>query len=312
MHTWCIKCSTNDKPKRANFNLPGGAALYCKSCIPVGVVMVNVNHKRCEKCDKYPIYGYSGGPARVCVTHKDDDMVNVRYKRCEKCNKHPTYGYPGEPPRLCTAHKEDDMVDVKSKKCEKCDKQPIYGYDGGPARFCIAHKESDMVCVTTKICPGYNGKCPVRTHVAPYKQYCMSCDPDDGRRKRFKHLEGEFFDYITGKIDIHKREYRVNFDQNDTSKKFARVDGIVIGDGIVICIEVDEDGHKDYQCDEHRMHLVNGELLQLYPDHNIAWVRVNPTAKSTKTRDKRFDDVIKSVNCILETKKTELVYIGFA
>jgi len=311
MHTWCIKCAKNDKKKRANFNLPGGTALYCKSCIPVGVVMVNVNHKRCEKCDKYPSFGYSGGRTRVCVTHKEDDMVCLRYKRCEKCNKHPSYGYPGEPARFCTTHKEGDMVNIKSKRCEKCDKQSVYGHDGEPARFCIAHKESDMVCVTTKVCPGYNGKCPVRTHVGPYKQYCLSCDPDDGRRKRFKRLEGEFFEYITGKIDIHKREFRVNFDQNDTSKKFARVDGIVIGDDIVVCIEVDEDGHKDYECEEHRMHLVNGELLQLYPGHNIAWVRVNPTAKSTKTRNKRFDAVIKSVNCILETKKTEVVYIGF-
>lgn len=64
----------------------------------------------------------------------------------------------------------------------------------------------------------------------------------------------------------------------------------------------------DYECDEHRMHLVNGELLQLYPNHNVAWVRVNPTAKS---RNKRFDEVIKSVNCILETKKTEVMYVGF-
>lgn len=238
------------------------------------------------------------------------DMVDVRHGRCEKCNKHPTYGYPGEQARFCTTHKEGDMIDVKSKKCEKCNKQPVYGYLGGPAKFCVAHKEDDMVNMVGKVCPGYNAECPVRTFVLGNK-YCLSCDPDDGRRKRFKRLEGEFFEYITGKIDIHKREFRVNFDKNDTSKKFARVDGIVIGDGIVVCIEVDEDGHRSYECEEHRMHLVNGELLQLYPDHNIAWVRMNPTAKSTKTRNKRFDDVIKSVNCILETKKTEIVYIGF-
>jgi len=248
---------------------------------------------------------------RVCATHKEDGMVNVKHKRCEKCNKHPTYGYPGEPARFCTAHKEGDMIDVKSKKCKKCNKQPVYGYLGGPAKFCIAHKEDDMVNMVCKICPGYNGECPVRTFLFWGNKYCLSCDPDDGRRKRFRCLENAFFDYITGKIDIHKREFRVNFDQNITSKKFARVDGIVIGDGIIVCIEVDEGGHKDYECDEHRMHLVNGELLQLYPNHNVAWVRVNPTARSTKTRNKRFDDVIKSVNCILETKKTEVVYIGF-
>lgn len=140
----------------------------------------------------------------------------------------------------------------------------------------------------------------------------MSCDPNDDRRKIYKRHEEAFFDYVKDKINVHKREYHVFLDQNETSRKFARVDGIVIGDGIIVCIEVDENGHRDYDCDEHRMHLVNGELLQLYPDHNISWVRVNPSVKSMKTRNKRFDDVIKSVNCILETKKTELVYIGFA
>lgn len=303
-------CRGDECYKRPRFNVVGGKALYCPKCIPAGVVMVNVVDKKCEKCSKRPSYGYPGEPPRVCVDHKEGDMVNVKHKRCEKCNKHPTYGYPGEPARFCTTHKEGDMIDVKSKKCEKCNKQPTYGYDGEPARFCISHKESDMIYLVGKLCPGYNGKCPVRTFVLGNK-YCLSCDPDDGRRKRFKRLEGEFFEYITGKIVVQKREFRVNFDQTHTSKKFARIDGIVIGDGIIVCIEVDEDGHKDYECDEHRMHLVNGELLQLYPDHNIAWVRVNPTAKSTKTRNKRFDDAVKSVNCILETKKTEIVYIGF-
>jgi hypothetical protein len=140
----------------------------------------------------------------------------------------------------------------------------------------------------------------------------MSCDPDDRRRKRFKRLEDAFFDYVVGKIDIYKREFCVSFDHTETSKKCARIDGIVIGDGVIVCVEVDENGHKDYECDEHRMHLVNGELLQLYPDHNIAWVRVNPTAKTTKTRNDRFDDVIKTINCILHTRKTEVVYIGFS
>ena len=304
-------CKGNACYKQPRFNVVGGKALYCHKCIPAGVVMVNVVDKKCEKCSKRASCGYPGEPPRVCADHKEDDMIDVRHRRCEKCNKHPTYGYPGGQARFCTTHKEGDMIDVKSKKCEKCNKQPVYGYPGEPPRFCIAHKEDDMVCMTTKICPGYNGKCPVRTHVVPDKQYCLTCDPDEGRRKRFRYLENAFFDYIVGKIVVHKREFRVNFDQTHTSKKFARIDGIVIGEGIIVCIEVDEDGHKDYECDEHRMHLVNGELLQLYPDHNIAWVRVNPTAKSTKTRNKRFDDAIKSVNCILETKKTEIVYIGF-
>jgi predicted TIM-barrel fold metal-dependent hydrolase len=65
------------------------------------------------------------------------------------------------------------------------------------------------------------------------------------------------------------------------------------------------------------MHLVTAELLQMYPDHVVSWVRVNPTTDektqtsktSKKIREKRFDDVATKVLEILETKNATLVYI---
>ena len=111
----------------------------------------------------------------------------------------------------------------------------------------------------------------------------------------------------------------MSFDRNETSKKFARLDGIVFGDGIIVCLEVDEDGHEEYDCYEHRMHLVTAELLQKYPSHAVSWVRVNPTidaknqwSKKSKTiREKRFDDVVECVDDIMKDQETKVVYIGF-
>ena len=105
----------------------------------------------------------------------------------------------------------------------------------------------------------------------------------------------------------------------DDAKKFARLDGIVFGDGIIVCIEVDENGHQDYECDEHRMHLVTAELLQTYPEHEVSWVRVNPTVgsknewnePSKKKREKRFEEVVIVVKEILTTRDTRVVYVGF-
>jgi hypothetical protein len=82
---------------------------------------------------------------------------------------------------------------------------------------------------------------------------------------------------------------------------------------------VDENGHEEYECDEHRMHLVTAELLQTYPDHVVSWVRVNPTIdaksqwskKSKAIREKRFEDVVVAVNDILESRDMKVVYIGF-
>lgn len=348
-------CTKLQKKHRALYNIPGEVALYCRICMPMGVGMVDVYNKKCEKCIKRPTFGHLGESPRFCVAHKEDGMIDVKNRTCGKCNRQPTFGYPGERPLFCVVHKEDNMVDVVNKKCEKCMKIPIFGnfnetarfcvthrenwmvdvvsktcekctkhpkfgYDGEAPRFCMVHKESGMIDVKNKICPGYgSNECPVRTQVSRGNMYCMSCDQDERRHTRFKRLENAFFNYVIGKLEIHKREFRVNFDQKETAKTCARVDGVVIGDGIIVCIEVDENGHRDYECDEHRMHLVNGELHQKYLDHNIAWVRVNPTTseknqwsdKSRRIRERRFDEVIEKVDEILLNRDTALVYIGF-
>ena len=176
-----------------------------------------------------------------------------------------------------------------------------------------------MIDVENKFCPGYNITCPVRTQLSNGHEYCMSCDPNDDRRKRFKIYEDAFFAYVKNKLDVHQREFRVSFDPNETAKKFARIDGIVIGEGIVVCLEVDENGHRDYECDEHRMYLVTAELLQTYPDHVVSWVRINPTIgsknewseTSKKKREKRFEDVVLITKDILKMRDTRVIYIGF-
>jgi hypothetical protein len=176
-----------------------------------------------------------------------------------------------------------------------------------------------MTEVMTKKCPGYNVECPVRTQLSHGHEYCMSCDPNDARRKQYKRLEDTFFDYIKDKLDVRRREFRVTFDKNETSKKYARLDGIVFGVGVIVCLEVDENGHQEYECDEHRMHLVTAELLQKYPGHIVSWVRVNPTvdaksqwSKTSKSiRDKRFEEVVMVAKDILKAHETRVVYIGF-
>jgi hypothetical protein len=147
----------------------------------------------------------------------------------------------------------------------------------------------------------------------------MSCDPNEARRKRYKLHEEAFFDYVKDKLDVHKREFHVTFDPEYTAKPFARLDGIVFGDGVIVCLEVDEKGHRNYDCDEHRMHLVTAELLQKYSDCVVSWVRVNPTVaaknqwskKSKAIREKRFEEVVTVVNDVLQTRDTVVKYIGF-
>jgi len=304
----------------AHFNVSGETkGVCCKICKTDK--MINVTNKRCP-CGKQPKFNMPGETKGVCCKDcKTDKMVDVVHKRCPCGKISPVYNVSGETKgECCKDCKTDEMIDVVHKRCQCGKISPVFNVSGETKGVCCSKcKTDDMIDVKNKICPGYNGECPVRTYIGNGHEYCMSCDPNDARRKLFKRFEEEFFAYVKDKIDIHQREFRVTFDQNETSKKFARLDGIVFGDGVIVCLEVDENGHRDYECDEHRMHLVTAELLQKYPDHVVSWVRVNPTTgektqtskKSRKIRENRFEDVVSTMNDILKTHDTRMVYIGF-
>ena len=337
------------------FNLPGKKPVFCSKCKTGD--MIDVKHKRCS-CGSLPVFNVIGEPKGVCCSKcKTDEMIDVVSPRC-LCGKRPYYNVPGEIRGVCCKRcKTDEMIDIKSKRCICGSLSIVFNLPGEEKGVCCSKcktdemidvkskrcicgslstvfnlpseekgvccskcKTGEMINVVSKICPGYNGeKCPVRTYIENGYKYCMPCDPNDARRKRYKQFEDAFFAYVKDKLDVHKREFHVPFDQTETAKKFARLDGVVFGDGVIVCLEVDENGHQDYICDEHRMHLVTAELLQKYPDHIVSWVRVNPTTdektqtskKSQKIREKRFGDVVVIVNDILKNRYTRVVYIGF-
>ena len=325
--TCCKICKTDDMidvmnkrcpcGKQPKFNVPGETKGICCSKCKTDE-MIDVVNKKCP-CGTISLYNMPGQKKTMfCSKCKTDEMIDVVHKRC-KCGKHPKFNVPGETVGVCCAKcKTDEMINVRSKRCS-CGNHVIYNISGKKPMFCSECKTNEMVDVVNKICSGYNGKCPVRTRINNGHKYCMSCDPNDARRKQYKRYEDAFFEYVKDKLDVHKREFRVMFDQNETAKKFARLDGIVFGDGVIVCLEVDENGHVEYECDEHRMHLVTAELLQKYPDKAISWVRVNPTTdektqtskKSQKIREKRFEEVVLIVQDILKTRDTRVSYIGF-
>jgi hypothetical protein len=309
------RCTCGKQPK---FNVPGETrGICCSKCKTDD--MIDVANKRCP-CGNQPVFNVPGEKKGVCCSKcKTDDMIDVVNKRCP-CGKQPNFNVLGEKKGICCVKcKTDDMIDVVGKRCP-CGKQPSFNVPGKTKGVCCMKcKTTEMIDVVSKMCPGYNTACPVRTQLTNGHEYCMSCDPNDARRKQYKRYEEEFFAYVKDKLDVHKREFRVTFDQNETAKKFARLDGIVFGDGVIVCLEVDENGHEEYECDEHRMHLVTAELLQKYPDHVVSWVRVNPTTDektqwgktSKKIREKRFEEVVFEVKNILETRDTRVIYVGF-
>lgn len=325
---FCSKCKTGDMvnviSKRCscgtlspNFNVPGETKGVCCSKCKTDE-MIDVVHQRCP-CGNHPNFNVPEETKGVCCSKcKTDEMIDVVHQRCS-CGNHSIYNVPGKKPLFCFKCKTDEMVNVIGKRCS-CGNRPIYNVPKEKIGVaCSKCKIDGMINVMSKVCPGYNGECPVRTYVSRGNKYCMSCDPNDARRKLYKWYEEEFFAYVKDKLNVRRREFRVTFDPNETAKKYARIDGIVFGDDIIVCLEVDENGHRDYECDEHRMHLVTGELLQKYPKHIVSWVRVNPMTdektqtgkKSQKIREHRFEEVVTIVEDILKKRDTRVMYVGF-
>lgn len=159
----------------------------------------------------------------------------------------------------------------------------------------------------------------MRTHLVHGKQYCLSCDPDESRRLSRKKDEHAFFVYLEKHdVQVTQREYRIDYRCVDTSKSHAFIDGVIITPEIVVCLEVDEDAHRNYACDEARTNYASTELLLAFPEHHIAWIRVNPTIgnfdrsdKALHIRDERYSEAISSIHDLLQNPRNDIMYIGY-
>jgi hypothetical protein len=83
-------------------------------------------------------------------------------------------------------------------------------------------------------------------------------------------------------------------------------------------LEVDEDAHKSYSCDEARTNFASTELLLAFPKHHISWIRVNPTIgnfdrsdKALNIRDERYFEAVLLIRDLIQNPRTQIVYIGF-
>jgi hypothetical protein len=216
------------------------------------------------------------------------------------------------------------MKDVRSKKCP-CGKQPVFGFTGGQAMCCAVCRTSGMEDVKNTKCPGYNGTpCVVGYRVRDGFEYCPECDPDTSRHASKKRDEAAFFRFLKKSgVEVTQEQYKIEFRCIATPRKRAEIDGVIITKDVVMCLELDEDAHESYpkSCEETRMHNAAAELRIAFPDHSIAWVRVNPHTKkdgkrdtskdAKKIRDRRYREAMDIIQDILRNPRDCVEYIGY-
>ena len=267
----CIKCNI----KRPSFNYKNEKkALYCSDCKLND--MFDIKNKKCIKCNnKRSNFNYKNEKnALYCGDCKLENMVDIKNKKCIKCNiKQPNFNYKNEKKGLyCGECKLPDMVDIKNKKCIKCNiKIPVFNYKNeNKALYCGYCALSNMVDVKHPKC----NLCNLIRGNKKYDYMCSGCyyytNPNSVLTRNHKSKENQVISDLNKEFnDIIIQDKIIS---NGCSKR--RPDGLIQLNDYNIIIEIDENQHTDYSCE-------NKRLMEIFKDLGnspLTIIRFNPDA----------------------------------
>ncbi len=269
------RCAHPGCPIRPSYGPPGGKASHCKRHAEPG--MEDVVHDRCAHpgCGRQPSYGLPLGKASHCQAHAEPGMEDVTHQRCAHpgCIRQPTFGPPGGKPSHCKAHVEPRMEDVVSKRCAHpgCTRNPSYGPPGCKPTFCQAHAEFGMDDVKNKRCT--TPLCDTTATNAKYKGLCYRCFintyPDSPIIRNHKTKERAVADFLREAFP----DVPWVLDKRVAGGCSGRRPDLCADLGTaMLFVEVDEHGHRSYECENRR-------LMELFVDGGnlpILMVRINP------------------------------------
>jgi hypothetical protein len=274
-HRMCLEKDCN---KQASFNIKGKFAEYCGS--HKTEAMISVSHSICkaENCIKWACYkSKDSKKCEYCDEHKKDEMTYLAVtKKCNvvNCCARARYNHKNNKDTLyCAKHKLKDMIYVNCVCVEKdCLILANYNLEGHKPLYCVKHKSLNMVDVRSKKC--ITAMCGL-TVGKKYEGYCLRCFiytfPEKPITINYKTKESAVVQYILKEFPncSWTADRRV---ENGCSKR--RPDLIIDLGYQVIIIEIDEDGHKDYDCS-----CENKRIMELSRDvghRPIVFIRFNP------------------------------------
>lgn len=290
----CISCCEKSKEERAKYvkkckcgKTPifgfesDNKRICCSECKEEG--MIDLINKKCKCGSVRPSLGFESDKRPTCCSDcKEDGMINIVSKRC-KCGTVPAFGFETDKKRICCSEcKEEGMIDLVNKKC-KCKKIPTFGFesDKRPTR-CSECKEDGMINIKHKKCK--TPLCDIRASNRLYKGYCSRCFyytfPDEKLTRNYKNKER-----LTTE---HVKEQYPDYDWVCDRKvkegcSLKRPDIYCDFGSHTLVIEVDEDRHSNYSCENKRMM----ELFQDFGNRPLVMIRFNPDSyEDEKTKKK--------------------------
>jgi hypothetical protein len=339
--------------KFPTFNYNGLKAEYCVNCKLDG--MIDVKSKKC-KCNRArPSFNFEGLVPEYCANCKLDGMIDIKSKKCKCNNSQPTFNFAGLKPEYCSKCKLDEMIDLKHKKCYCGLARPTYNYKGLKAEYCANCKLDEMIdvnhnkcscglarpsynlkglepiccvtCKTTKMIDVVNKKCKANYCLgslgnSKYKGYCSSCYqqlfPNDPLtfQIRSKTKEIAVRDFIN-KNFVGFQHDKPLWTGNCECVNRRRIDHRILIGNTMLCIETDENQHKNYNAIDAEIRY--DDLYMLHSGKFI-FIRFNPD-KYKNTNGKTVNPMLytrlpvlqieieKQIQRINEDKNTELLEI---
>lgn len=349
VHNKCLHCQ-----RRPTFGDPvEKIALYCKDHIPKEKADIydDVVNKRCFKCVKFPSFGDPADRIRVCCKqHIPEDKLGIFIlldkRKCIKCSKQPSFGDPENGVKICCKQhipedKKGIYVSLNGKLCERCDTRASFGDPVNNIKICCKRhipedKKNVYVLLTKRACrsnfPPFDNICPTRIDIVenPYDDFCSRCFryyyPTDPRSSqgRFLSKEHRVATYIGQFHNMFIHDKPLLYGDCPCPQK-RRIDLRMLIEGTLLCIEIDENQHRNYNQEEE---IVRYNDLMAYHTGRMIFIRYNPDRfrneagviqnPSFEDRMKRLlqeiehqIERIKSGANIREDKLIEVVYLFY-
>jgi hypothetical protein len=279
------KCEYNLCNKKPNFNYEyEKTPRFCSQ--HKFIDMVDIIHNTCcfPNCKTQSIYNFIDEKPKFCKNHKQELMIDVKNKKCnyDGCCKNKFYNFQNEKSALfCSEHKENGMIDVTHKFniCfyDGCETRPTYNYEGETkGLYCVKHKKVNMINVLIKKCKA--NFCLGTSANPKYKGYCSSCYqnlfPNDPLTLQMysKTKEIAVRDYINLNFEGFQHDKPL-WTSNCNCTHRRRIDFRKLIGNTLLCIEVDENQHKNYN--EKQEEIRYDDLYMLHSGKFI-FIRFNP------------------------------------
>jgi hypothetical protein len=272
------KCNEADCNTQPRYNYKNeNKGLYCSKHKKNGMIDIYENYCTAKDCVTRATFNYKNESKGIyCSKHKKDNMINVKTKVCyvKDCRIQPVFNFPNyKRGKYCKYHKLDGMIDVKNMKCNEhnCNKRASFGCSKNKIPlYCTLHKKEDMIDVRHKTCLVELCDTIVTNK---YNGYCIRCFihlfPDEPVSCNYKTKEKAVLDYILENF----KDKTIITDKKVYDGCSQKRPDIFIDLGYqVIIVEIDENQHKNYSCE-------NKRIMELSQDINhrpLIIIRFNP------------------------------------